>query len=142
MGMSTWLTPGLQPVVMVTVTVEAAALMLTQGQAADGGGDPCGAPRAAAQRKRSAKPSKVVIVVVGVGWCRVVGWFEFDCSPRAALNLWHFGARVTSAALRVVSSQLLSCTHCEFETWFVPKFVDKKRVSNFRSQSKRCCFPG
>ncbi len=56
--------------VMVTVTVEAVALMLTQGQAPDAGGDPCGAPRAAAQRKRSVKPSKVVIVVVGVGWCR------------------------------------------------------------------------
>jgi hypothetical protein len=48
--------PGVQPVVlMVTVTVESAALMLTHGQAPDG--DPCVAPRVAAQRKRSAKPS-------------------------------------------------------------------------------------
>jgi hypothetical protein len=111
-GMSTWLTPGLQPVVMVTVTVEAAALMLTHGQAADG---PCVAPRVAAQRKRSAKPSKLVIVVVGVGWCwMLLGGLSLIAHP-AVLNLWYFGARVTSAALRVVSLQM-SCTQCEFET--------------------------
>lgn len=86
--------PGVQPVVlMVTVTVMSAALMLTHGQALEAG--LCVAPRVAAQRKRSAKPSKLVIIVVGAGWCwmLLVGWFEFDCTPRSLefMALWGTG---------------------------------------------------